>query len=264
MERQSVSGEIGIFSPQNESETPLSPDLSLTIDTVKHLTSLNYIRVDPISPRDSFVVEEEGVPYYVTRVQYFANLGLSLEETKANIQALSIAFRDRTWPPLWRAGWMETIRSLWQNIALYECLQYLIYLGQERDFEMPQGDKTKAVLTDALSDHPTSVVYQFIWSAVVRASDYYQANDVSKKQAANSIVGSIQRNLEKVRLGAWNPRPYGRYKSFRPSALYETLFNHVLQIGDDGFNKTFNSCLQHLSWIDEHPSKTDHIGDTLE
>lgn len=249
MERQSVSGEIGIFSPQDEAETLCTPDYNFTFDIIKHLTKSEHMHVDPCSQRKAFDVDE-SIYYYLGYAQYYADLGLSLQETKASLRALEATFRNKTWSHRWCSEWREVIRDVWRELSIGECLQYLIEIGRERDFDMPHGDKTRAVLSDALVDHPISVVYASIWSAVVRASDYYQSSNVSKKQAANSVIGNIQRNIEKLRLGVWEKKSYGRYKKCRQSALYDVLFNLILQIGDDGFNKTFDDCFPYLTWID--------------
>ncbi len=251
MERQSVSGEIGIFSPVSQAEKPCSPDTELTIEIIRYLHRMGYMRVDPASKRDAFSIEDEKIPFYLVRAQYYADLGSSLDESKVGLRALELSFKNRDWPLLWRYGWQETIREIWQQLSLYECFLYLGHLAQERSFEIPRGDKTRVTLLDALNEQPISVVYSYLWSAMRSASDYFQKGGVSRKQAANSIVGHIQMYADNVRLGAWQPRHYGRYRGLPQSALYEVLFNLVLQIGEDGFNKTFDNCLVSLSWIDE-------------
>lgn len=257
LDRQSVTGEIGIFSPIFEAEKPCSPDIEFTYGIIKKLFHSGYIRVDPASNRDAFITEKEGIPFDAAYAQYYADLGLTLEESKINLRALELSFKNKEWPYHWYIDWKDTVRSIWQELALYECLQYLEHLGQQRGFDIPRGDKTKATLLDAVSEQPTSIMYALLWSAIVKASDYYQSTDVSRRQAANSIVGTIQRHTENLRLGTWKWRNYGRYKGFRTSALYEVLFNLVLQIGDDGFSKTFEECLPSLSWIDDFDVQED-------
>lgn len=255
LERQSISNEIGIFSPISESVIPCSPHIDFTYDIINHLMNRGYIHIDPSSSRDAFSIEPKGIFYDLFDTTYFADLGQSHQKAKAVIQDLELAFRNKTWPAHWRTNWQEAIQALWEKINVHDLLQYLEVLGMERDFDMPKGDKTKAVLANATTDRSVSVAYSYAWSAVTRASDYYQSKKVSRKQAANSIVGTIQNYIDKVRLGVWEPKFYNRYKGFKQSALYSVFFCLVLQIGDDGFSKTFEECLPLLNWIDNNTTR---------
>lgn len=252
MERQSVSGEIGIFSPLSSAEVQCTHGSDFTLEIINYLTKNGYMRVDPFSEKCAFDLKSKSIPWYAFRAQYYANLGSSLEETKNNIKRLERCFFNKQWIGLWHEQLFDVVSELWRKISLYECLEYLNFLGYERCFNMPQGDKTKVVLENALKDQPTAVVYSFIWTSVVKASDYYQSKNISLQQAANSVVGNIQSGAEKVRLGDWEPRGYGRQKGFRNSALFEVLFNLVLQVGDAGFKKTFDECLTSLDWALGH------------
>ena len=252
MERQSVSNHVGLFSPVRDSEIGLAPDSELSIEILDYLEEEDTIRVDPNSSRDAFLIEGDRVRHYYYRVNYFANAGSNMVEAKQRIEDLESAFRNREWSPLWKFDWKEEIRSIWMDLSLRDCMVYLNTLGDERGFDMPKGDKTRTTILSALQDFSVSTVYSFMWSAARAASDYYMTSSVSKKQAANSVVGKIQTHADKVRIGEWNMRKYHRYKGFTNSALFEVLFYVVLQVGERGFTESIKDCLGTISWIDEN------------
>lgn len=250
MERQSVSSDVGLFSSLDDSEIGLSPDTKISIKILDHLLKEDLIRVDPRSPRNSFDIEENSVSHYYYRVNYFAHTGNNRREAKQNILKLEEIFKSREWPTHWRQDWKDTLKSIWMDISLYDCLNYLERLGKDRGFDTPRGDKTVTTILGALQEFSVATLYAFMWSAMVGASDYYQRSNVSKRQAANSVVGKIQNHADKVRIGEWELRKYHRFTGDVDSALYEVLFYLVLQIGEKGFTEPASACLSSIMWID--------------
>lgn len=249
MERQSISGHIGLFSSLNESAIGLSPDDELSYDMMKHLVRNDIMRVDPESPRSAFIVDGDSVNYYPYVARYYANIGISGDDAKNNLILLEDSFRNKDWPRHWRAGWHDVVRGIWIDISLRDCMKSLLHLGRERGFEMPHGDKTRTTILGALQSFSVSSIYSFVWSAVRSASDYYLVHNVSKKQAANSVVGKIQNYADKVRVGEWDARSFSRFKGHVDNALYSVLFYTVLQVGDSGFTEPVDDCLSGIDWV---------------
>ncbi|MEL7436482.1 MAG: hypothetical protein AAFN11_21255, partial [Chloroflexota bacterium] len=59
----------------------------------------------------------------------------------------------------------------------------------------------------------------------------------TKQHAANTVVGSIQRQSERAKAEGWEIKPYNRNYNSPQSIVSEVFFNVVLQIGDGGFNQ---------------------------
>ena len=73
----------------------------------------------------------------------------------------------------------------------------------------------------------------FIWRAAKDAAAYYQRGGVSKKQAANSVVGSVQRQTERAIAGEWEVPNYRRIPQIPNSLVTQVLFVTALKIGDN-------------------------------
>lgn len=250
MERQSVSKSVGLFSPILESDIGLSPSFEISYKILNVLKKENQISVDPNSPFESFCFKNDELKHYIYKVHYYSRIGSNSEEAKNNILKLENAFKQKEWPDHWKNNYHETLKSIWLDISLYDCLNYLSKLGEERGFNTPSGDKTITTMLSCLQDFSVSTLYSFIHSAMRSASDYYMSYDISKRQAANSVVGRIQTFADKVRIGEWNTFKYNRYKGYKNSALYDVLFYLVLQIGDKGFTLPAEEALREIDWIE--------------
>jgi hypothetical protein len=60
---------------------------------------------------------------------------------------------------------------------------------------------------------------------------------IPKQQAANSVVGNIQRAADRAQAEGWNVKPYGRDRRCPQSMVSIVLFDAVLKIGERGFNE---------------------------
>jgi hypothetical protein len=81
-------------------------------------------------------------------------------------------------------------------------------------------------------------ICNFIWRAAKDAAAFYVREAVSKQHAANTVIGAIQRYGERAKAEGWDIKPYRRNFDCPQSMVSEVLFNAVLRIGDDGFNRT--------------------------
>ena len=107
----------------------------------------------------------------------------------------------------------------------------------EHGFSFNPGEKTLLVLNNLLEEFSVSQAYNLIWRAAKDAAAFYIREHVSKEHAANTVVGSIQRQFERARAEGWKIKPYGRDRRCPQSMVSQVLFNTALPLGDDGFNK---------------------------
>jgi hypothetical protein len=59
---------------------------------------------------------------------------------------------------------------------------------------------------------------------------------VVKRQAANSVVGNISKNMEKALANRWEVMPFKRNYKLPQSTISQLLFNTVLGTDDGGFH----------------------------
>ena len=124
---------------------------------------------------------------------------------------------------------------LWRKIAVGECLEYLNYQLHRVGFDFTPGEKTYKIFEILLNDFSVSQIYGIIWKAVADASKLYLERSITKKHAANSVIGGCERLGARAKVNGWNMTEYSRIKDLPQSELSAFFFNRVLGIGDMGF-----------------------------
>lgn len=71
--------------------------------------------------------------------------------------------------------------------------------------------------------------------AVADASKLYLEKGISKKHAANSVIGACERYAGRAKINGWDLTQYNRIKDLPQSELSLFYFNRVLGIGEMGF-----------------------------
>ena len=102
-------------------------------------------------------------------------------------------------------------------------------------FEFSPGDKTYKTFEILLNDFSVSQIYGIIWKGVADASKLYLERGITKKHAANSVIGACERYAERAKMKGWVLSEYNRIRELPQSSLSSFFFNRVLGIGDMGF-----------------------------
>jgi hypothetical protein len=138
------------------------------------------------------------------------------------------------WPPLWALMWEEDDwRRLWREISLGECLAYLRLVLGEHGLPFRAGDKTRLVLGEVLERFSVAQIWGMIWRAGRDAAAFYMRNNSTREHAANTVVGSIQRQAERALGEGWDLRSFRRDRRLPRSALSEVFFAKALRAGFD-------------------------------
>ena len=230
-----VAGDEGFERIESRLEWPalLSPTRTYDLAILRQLYNNGLIGPSPSSRADLFTVEGDLISFDLERIAWVARVGSSPSDVQKVIQDLECMFRIREWPESWRNEYL----SLWKELALAECIAYLEVVMQDHGFLFDPGDKTMLVLSEMLETFSVSQGFSFIWSAVASSAAYYarEKANISRKQAANSTVGTIQRRVERARIEGWEVKEYRRDRRLPESSISMVLFNTALQIGDKGF-----------------------------
>lgn len=225
--------DLGFARPLNSVKRQLSPTANWDWEIVRLLYREGLISVDPNSQIEAFD-GQTAESFYLDRVQWHLPFGLSSANPKDFASELEEILRGNEWPTEWINGRLD----IWRKVALQECLQYLAVALGEHCFSFNPGEKTYLVLNNLLEDYSVAQIYNFIWRAVRDAAAFYVREAVSKTHAANTVIGAIQRYGEKAKAERWEVKAYRRNFNCPQSTISEVLFNAVLRIGDDGFNKS--------------------------
>ena len=232
--RTSLSEDMEVILPLNDAERELAPTIGYIKEILSYLIGRGIISVDSNSSIDAFLDsnEEKDIEfpnvYYITMVKYRINI-VGDEDIK-NILSKIInpkSFSDED---------KEDALNIWKEIALEECIEYFEYQMESVRFDFNIGEKTIAIFKDLLENFSVSQIYGIIYKSVANATKYYQESSVSKKQAANSVIGGCQRYAERAMINNWELAKYSRIKELSQSMISEFLFDRVIGVGSLGFN----------------------------
>lgn len=217
------------IAPYSDSEVVLTPTDDLRKKMYSNLIHEQIIAVSPQSPLEAFATDSGDFPntFYTYKVTYLLNLVFP-----SNKQDL---FTEILNPNYYSADCADEALTLWKEIAVAECIEYLQYQLDKVNFEFTPGDKTYKTFEIILNDFSVSQVYGIIWRAVADASKLYLQKGISKKHAANSVIGACERYAERAKLNGWDLTQYNRIKDLPQSTLSLFYFNRVLGIGEMGF-----------------------------
>ena len=134
--------------------------------------------------------------------------------------------------------------ELCKEVQLHECLGFLKMTLEEHQLSFSPGEKTLQTISTCLEKFSVAQVYNFIWRAARDAAAYYMRSSISKRQAANSVVGYISRSLEQSLAHDWDVKPFSRNYNLPQSSLSRIIFNTLLGTDDGGFKSLLHELLQ--------------------
>lgn len=230
--RASLSEDSKDILPLSSSSLKLTPiylESKYEREVVSFLRTNGLIIFSPNTTLDSVIIEDDEITgYYPLSVTY--RLNVSKEEVPIDVdELLYLQDIDETDKNL--------LLTLWLEIGLYECLEYLLVRLDE--YNLPSqyiGDKTISSIKEVLNYFSISQVFYFIWNASKNAAAFYQKGGITKKHAVNLIAGNILRTMERAIAQGWDVSKYGRDYNYPQSIISEVYFNRVLKIGDKGFD----------------------------
>lgn len=232
--RTSLSEDMEVILPLNDAERELAPTIGYIKEILSYLIGRGVISVDSNSSIDAFLDsnEEKDIEfpnvYYITMVKYRINI-VGDEEIK-NILSKIIN------PKSFSDADKEDALNIWKEIALEECIEYFEYQMKSVRFDFNIGEKTIAIFKDLLENFSVSQIYGIIYKSVANATKYYQESSVSKKQAANSVIGGCQRYAERTMINNWELAKYSKIKELPQSMISEFFFDRFIGVGSLGFN----------------------------
>lgn len=134
--------------------------------------------------------------------------------------------------------------ALCKEVQLNESLGFLKTILEDHKLYLSPGEKTRQVLSQCLEKFSVAQVYNFIWRAAKDAAAYYMRSPISKRQAANSVIGNISRNMERAVANDWDVKPFHRNYNLPQSSLSRIVFNMVLGTDDGGFECSLHELIK--------------------
>ena len=215
----------------------LSPNSILDIKILEYLYKNKIIDISIASDEDAFSFNGDllAIDYINARWQF--NFGIHYEENITLITKIESSIRNID---DWTHAWVVESIELWSELALYECISYLEVRLNEHGFQLRVGDKTKEVIRNILAKFSISQAFNFIWCSVRDAAAYYLRANISKQQAANTVIGGCQRKSERALNEDWPVKSFNRDYRSPESILVSYYINVVTDLGPDFLLKAPN------------------------
>jgi hypothetical protein len=228
--RAGATEDLAEIVPAESWSSPLAPTVDLENEVIKELFESRILAISETSPVDAFEWDElDPGRFFRMKVGWHVTDGAGAAVPIADAASeLERRFRDREWPDHWH----KDLRAIWLKLALHECLRYLDLGLADHGLQKRIGEKTVAVVTNALHDFSIGQVYNFIWRAVRDAAAYYMRGGVGKQQAANTVVRAIERSAEQALTNGWDVKVFHRDWRAPESVMAQTFAGIVTALGD--------------------------------
>ena len=156
-------------------------------------------------------------------------LGRDTEESITVLRNIEARLGRRS---AWPDHWKDEALPLWYELALDEVLAYLAMRLRDHHYEPRFGEKTVQVFRCLLERYSVYEIFNFIWSGVRDAASYQVRHGVSRRQAANAVIGNCQRRAERAMAEGWVVKPYRRDPRVPQSECTSLYANVVMRLGE--------------------------------
>jgi hypothetical protein len=222
----SNSEDTRIIAALHESRGILSPTSELNMLIIDCLIEANLIAPSSESSLESFEFEESTpTKYFKDRVSWIVRIGETEKEVSDYILTLLAIAKSGNWP----TNWYQDAEELWKLLSLHECLEILVYYSSKHHIEAPTGEKTRLTLEHLISVLPISKLQYIIYKCVKDSTAMMVKQNMSRKHAANSIIGGCNRYVSLAIANGWQISSFKRDFNFPRSALSHTLHDIFFQ-----------------------------------
>ena len=246
---ENMIGTIPLATLTESRPYPLTPNhrkLSFEYDLINSLLNSGVIKVHESSDPAAFIFNEERTAVdklYIFRVSYklpklegYAgssdNQGAAEREYVLELETLLSDPDHSFWPD----SWFSEVPQFWQDVALWECLEYLDQSMKEHHFDFSPGDKTTEVIRRLLRNYSVSQIYNITWRGTKDAAARLQRERIAVNHAANSVITYMETYGERALANGWDLARYRRLATLPQSYVSRILGNVVLRLGDDMFD----------------------------
>lgn len=222
--------EPDIFSPRLIQN--ISPTKTFDEEILDRLKSRGVIAVSPVSEPEAFDFDEDIiVGYDPEKVLWDVLPNVPAEERLSFIRQVEDRLRRRehkTWPDEWP--------SVWRNIAVAECVQFLVYSLERHDYSYKPDGQATDLFSDLVNNYSVAQVFKLIDKAVRDFADFARRQRWPMK--ASRVVEKIRSNEAYYRSQGWAIFSFQKRPTFPPqSVISRIFFDTVLRVGNDGFLK---------------------------
>lgn len=231
--REGLNEDMTMIQPISTFDRKLAPTDKYQKHIIDFLIDNNIIRPHPDSPIEAFK-QDDNFPntYYTYAVYYHINLRSDKFSHSEMLQRIITPYEEDV------VAEIETLYNIWIEIAMEEVKENLLYNMEAVGFDYNIGEKTKKIIKELLNNFSVGQIFYMNYRASNNALRFYNEKNVTRKHAANSVIGNIQRYAEKVIANGWDVTQYRRPYDTPQTTISEVFFNRYLKIAEKGFYET--------------------------
>lgn len=127
--------------------------------------------------------------------------------------------------------------EVWQLIAKNECIEYYLYLLEQRGYKIESiGEKTHAIFEALLEDFSVSQIFKISWMSIRDTTDYLVRENLPSWKGKNMFIGAIQRKGDRAIAEKWAIKPSKRDFNCPQTVISSTFSDVFLGEAEKAFN----------------------------
>lgn len=206
------------------------------IELIKTLTGRKILVPHLLSDLNAFDIEYEDdgnfqITYGIYKVRYRINIQPYDSDYDEMIKRLM--YPDFSGEEQFK----DFCYEMWKKISLNECLEYLLYQMKKVGYSFNPGDKTIRVFENLLEHFSVAQIYGIIYRAVANSTQRYQAGEMTKIHAQNSVISSCESHGQRALAQGWKLSNYSRIRDLPETYISLVLFTSIMQIAELGFSE---------------------------
>uniref|UniRef100_A0A486XH94 Uncharacterized protein n=1 Tax=Rheinheimera sp. BAL341 TaxID=1708203 RepID=A0A486XH94_9GAMM len=225
---------------------------TLTDEDLKYYQGFQHLTPFTLSPSHKYdkeiVIEAYQEKFLVINAKIYASdeLGLSFLNKKRgaefqlpaefkNIEAYIAHLSDNL--HILKKHITKREFSVFANeLSVNECIGFLEASQKKYNLYFDIGNKSALLFKLALQDYSVAEVISLLWSAFKTALAKIQGRQLTRENAALSVIPNFERLLLTAKEEGWKLTHYWRLKSIPQSKLSKIVFQDVLGLKSDGYN----------------------------
>jgi len=230
--RAGASEDLAWIAPLHTLPDRLSPTAEFDEKVLLHLNGRCLTSVHTGSTFSAFEWDEKGEPGGFMVGEVFWTIGKDPEEAREFVRRAEALLKSDSWPE----RWLREIPTLWREVLVEECLQYLAWALDKHRLPFRPGLKTRMTFGNVLDQFSLGQVYNMTLRKTKDAAAAFQSRELSSQQhAANTVPGSIQRFADYARANDWSVYLYRRNPGVPQSFVSSVFFDTALRLGEYAF-----------------------------
>jgi hypothetical protein len=206
---------------------PFAPDCLYESETnyFPYLINRNLITISKYTDTSIFNVVNNTIQDFDPKS---AKWKIHVENFEVSILQLNEIIASSNWP----LKWQYDVKSVWLEISVLECIEYIKYMANQRDFNIEITEYLESNILTLLLSISVSQCFYLIADAMREVSDSIQSKTINQDEAGNYFIKCCFKKGKKA--CEYKDRPYEL-----PQSKLSSVFHYdFLKIGEIGFTDT--------------------------